>query len=607
MIIKITTPYRQFRITPDPHQTLHTILLEKIKTPTYKAYTNDTEIKDTKKSLFDLKITNGSTIRVEYTEPKVEKEADLKIERKRDDLMCLHDSNAMCSNCAPLDPWDARYHTEKGIKYLSFSSYKEMLKQNNIDLLPTYLHYGHVENNNHINNNFINNNNRNINDGDNNNLEPTNKNVIEQKNNKNENRKTCDHESNVTCLNCQEKTITLKPQVFRMIDHIEIKNRLCIDHFLNLYSNSLRQVFGVLIGHEENYERVPGGRKVIVEDVFEIDQERFPDGFVVNESDIFRLFNYTFSYKMNVNNNTDDNNKIVNNENGIHDDTNNNTHESNINDIHENNINDGTNEQANQNNINDTNEKINDTNQKINETNQNEKKERINYVDALIKVLKTKNLKIIGIIYTNIMGKNNPYILSPLEIKFIAKLQNKAKHFEKSINTHFSSKLVTLTITRENDEITINEYQISVQGSALVEICKLTDDFFVAPFEVVYRARNEYGIETNVSSCKIPPEYFVVKLTHGYKETEEKRTYFDWRWSKKKMAGYFGGDYGKEKFGINVLVRILLEGYDIEGIENDKEFRADMDRLIEREWDCGKCTFINQARDMVCEMCGNPK
>lgn len=185
-----------------------------------------------------LGLRNGQVIYVQYekvTEPKEER-VDNTI--KRDVVECKHDPNTMCSNCAPLDPWDERYHRDKMIKYLSFGSYHEMLRSKNKDL------------------------------------------VVEDYS-----EKVCaDHGSNTKCSKCQERNIILAPQVFRMVDHIEFDNQDLVENFIKNWRDSRRQRFGLLIGKYMKYDKVPLGVKVVVSGIWEPEQEDFPDGFVISES-----------------------------------------------------------------------------------------------------------------------------------------------------------------------------------------------------------------------------------------------------------------------------------------------------------------------------------
>ncbi|KAF9761489.1 Nuclear protein localization protein 4 like protein [Nosema granulosis] len=180
----------------------------------------------------NLGLKNGSAIYVEYE--IVQKE----VKRVKDKMMCSHDVNAMCANCAPLDPWDEKYYKEKNIKYLSFGSYKEMLKHQKTNL--------EMEN-------------------------------YDQK-------KCAEHSSKTKCVRCQDADILLIPQIYRMVDHIEFDNQKIVENFIKNWKDSHKQFFGLLIGKYKQYDRSPLGTRAVVSGIWEPEQENFPDGFVLTET-----------------------------------------------------------------------------------------------------------------------------------------------------------------------------------------------------------------------------------------------------------------------------------------------------------------------------------
>lgn len=567
MIIKLQTPTRQLRLQANPDDLLSVLIESKFNTKDYTCYFNNNKIGNCSLSLNALNITHGSLIKVEVQEntTKIQKEDDGLIYRKKDELMCTHDKNAMCSNCAPLDPWDKKYHAEKGIKYLSFNSYIKLLKKNNIPLEKFTV--------------------------------------------KKPQCKT--HDSNTFCTICAPNVFTLQMQVYRMIDHIQINSRKMVDDVLNSYGKSGRQQFSLLVGDEQKYEMVPGGRKVVVVDVLQVEGEFFPDGFCVDLGDIERIVRSVGntgddSNDTNCDNDADSSgNKSNDNKNTTNDNksTNNKSHE---NKNSNNNINDTVTDNITNNRIiNNNNNKTNTANNIADEVESNFSAIKRNYVNAIIKVLKHKKLKIVGILYTNILKEPNPFILSPLEIEFIAKIQNLCMS-----NKKYNSKLITLVLSRNAErEIEINEYMVSEQCMGLIreEIIKPGREKFKSSMEIQYREKNEYGIETTINGNIIPGEYFIVKLTSGYYLEEKDRERFCWKWNLKKLAAYFDGDYSEEKFCVNALVRIYLEGFEIEKVGENMEFREFMESLVEKEWACGKCTFVNGGKAVQCEVCGSLK
>ncbi|EPR79588.1 Protein involved in ER translocation [Spraguea lophii 42_110] len=235
MIIRIKSPTSLLRLNIPEDSTFDSILPSKFNTSSYilSFDAKHTEIIETDKPIGTITgIKNQIMLYATFTVKK--DHVERKIVRDQDKLMCNHDSNAMCANCAPLDPWDEKYHKEKEIKYLSFETYKE---KNRVE--------GRV---------------------------------LEMENYKN----VCMHGENEKCVKCSG-LIYLRPQIYRMTDHVEFDNVKNIEHFLSFYRNTNRQRFGYLIGKYQPYDRIPLGRKARVVAIYEPEQESYPDGFIIKE------------------------------------------------------------------------------------------------------------------------------------------------------------------------------------------------------------------------------------------------------------------------------------------------------------------------------------
>ncbi|RVD92852.1 nuclear pore protein [Tubulinosema ratisbonensis] len=236
--------------------------------------------------------------------------------------------------------------------------------------------------------------------------------------------------------------------------------------------------------------------------------------------------------------------------------------------------------------------------------------EQKNFPDGFILLEKEKkdtlfNLQMVGVIFT---APKTEFFINNLQLFLIKELQSK------------NENLVSLILKED-------ELEECMASDLLI---KLEDRIKCCENPRMFRSYVDFQYRENdiVKRGKfVPVEYFLVRLTHGYKENDEMFVspfFLERNCGMKKINKYFNNKFNQQTLSNYELVSRLSKEMDVSLlckaiIQKDdqlfdqfiksKQFSEFIKKLSEfdEEWQCNTCTFMNNRMGEFCEMCNSKR